>query len=153
MRNYLALEKPWSCCVRFVRRSEIDEEIEELARDLRNSSLTWCYVDGKCLLQKGIEIADAIGDSLQLENRPYGADAWVRFLDDLITASDDFSGCVVIVDNAHLLHASRPSEFYDLIESFLIQWHSWFEKKKPCHLCLQMEPDSRVSAWFGPRNT
>ena len=148
MIDYSTLLMPWSRCVRFVRSSEIDDETRDMAEELRESELTWCYVDGKEMLTTGVELADAIGENIGLEHRPYGAGAWVRFLDDLIGASEERCGLVIIVDNAHLLQAARPSEFYDLIESFLLQWHHWFEKKKPCHLCLQMESDGRVREFF-----
>jgi hypothetical protein len=37
---------------------------------------------------------------------------------------------------------------FRLIEAFLIQVHHWMEKKKPCHLCFQMEPNDSLRAQF-----
>ena len=62
------------------------------------------------MLTIGVELADAISENIGLKSRPLGADAWVRFLDDLIGASEERCGLVIIVDNAHLLQAARASE-------------------------------------------
>jgi len=96
------------------------------------------------------DIGDHIARVLKLDNPPYGraANPWVPFLDDLITLSDRVDGLALAIDNAHILFAQARNDAFDLIESFLIQFHHWFEKKKPCHLCFQMEENKLVREAF-----
>jgi hypothetical protein len=37
---------------------------------------------------------------------------------------------------------------FDLIETFLVVFHHWYDQKKPCHLCLQMEQNDSVRRVF-----
>jgi len=36
---------------------------------------------------------------------------------------------VIIVDRADILLRERPDDMFDLIESFLIQFHHWYDQK------------------------
>jgi hypothetical protein len=92
---------------------------------------------------------------LNLEHAPYSPRAfpfqpqvWLPLLDDLITLSWHEKGIVIFVDSAHVFLAEHPRGMFRLIESFLIQVHHWMEKKKPCHLCFQMEPTDSLRAQF-----
>ena len=73
---------------------------------------------------------------------------WVPFLDDLISLSFRLNGLVIVVDNADVLMETARGDVFDLIEAFLIQFHHWFEKKKPCHLCFQMERNELIGRIF-----
>jgi len=55
---------------------------------------------------------------------------------------------VIIVDRADILLHERPDDMFDLIEAFLIQFHHWYDQKKPCHLCFQMEENQSVRGLF-----
>jgi hypothetical protein len=55
---------------------------------------------------------------------------------------------VLFVDSADVFLAENTRGMFRLIESFLIQVHHWIEKKKPCHLCFQMEPNDSLKAQF-----
>ena len=37
---------------------------------------------------------------------------------------------------------------FNLVEAFLIQFHHWYDQKKPCHLCFQMVEDAYVTDFF-----
>jgi hypothetical protein len=55
---------------------------------------------------------------------------------------------VIVVDRADILLRERPDDFFNLIEAFLVQFHHWYDQKKPCHLCLQMEENQSVRGLF-----
>jgi hypothetical protein len=105
----------------------------------------WDYFDGG---GTSTTITDPLGRTLQLEHAPYGGrgelSPWIRFLDDLITLSYRYPGLVIVVDNADSLLRERPDEMFDLIEAFLTQFHHWYDQKKPCHLCFQMERNDSI---------
>jgi hypothetical protein len=86
--------------------------------------------------------------ALELAHAPYGRLPWVEFLDDLITLSFRYPGLVIVVDHADILLRERPDDMFDLIEAFLTQFHHWYDKKKPCHLCFQMEQNDSVGRVF-----
>jgi hypothetical protein len=150
MRGYGGIERSLSACLHFVRNSEIDEWLSETAQDLRDQRIICAYIDYEIVHKLGQRIADCIGNSLHLEHSPYGLKPWVPFLDDLITLSREANGVVIIIDNANLFFSSSRNEAFDLIESFLIQFHHWLEKKKPCHLCFQLEENPLIRQVFEP---
>jgi hypothetical protein len=109
----------------------------------------WNYLDGG---SGSATIADPLGRALELDHTPYGTIgniSWVQFLDDLITLAHRLRGLVIVVDRADLLLRERPGDFFNLIEAFLLQFHHWYDQKKPCHLCFQMEENQLVRALFG----
>lgn len=149
MRGYAGIERHLSACVHFVRNREVDEDsLSWLARKLESDGIRCVYVDYSRLKGSRQTILDGIGDCLELPNRPYGGN-WIRFLDDLITISEFESGLVIVVDRADILFQEDKFIAFDLIESFLIQFEDWFVKKKPCHLCFQVEENPLVQRYFG----
>ena len=42
MIDHSALLMPWSRCVRFTHRPEIDDETREMTEEICESGLTWC---------------------------------------------------------------------------------------------------------------
>ena len=73
---------------------------------------------------------------------------YVQFLDDLGALSLSAGGVLIVVDRADLLLKDRPDQMFDLIEAFLVQFHHWFEAKKPAHLWFQMEHNGIVGTTF-----
>ena len=55
---------------------------------------------------------------------------------------------VLIIDNSDVFLKEKPRDLFDLIETFLLQFHHWFEKRKPCHLCFQMEKNEIIRLTF-----
>jgi hypothetical protein len=148
MRAYEALHLPLTRCVHFVKNREIDESLGrvfETATKEGVKCIYWNYMDGG---NGSITIADPLGIALELEHAPYGRLPWVPFLDDLITLAYRYRGLVIIVDRADILLRERPDDMFDLIEAFLIQFHHWYDQKKPCHLCLQMEENQSIRGLF-----
>jgi hypothetical protein len=150
MRGYGGIERSLSACLHFVRNSEVDESLSETAQYLKDHNIVCAYVDYEVVRKLGQRIADCVGNSLHLEHSPYGPAPWVPFLDDLISLSDEVNGVVIVIDNANLFFSSSRNEVFDLIESFLIQFHHWLEKKKPCHLCFQLEGNPLIRQVFEP---
>ena len=70
------------------------------------------------------------------------------FPDDLIALSEHEKGMVLFVDSADVLLAQNSRGMFRLIEAFLIQVRHWIERKKPSHLCFQMEPNDSLRASF-----
>jgi hypothetical protein len=54
----------------------------------------------------------------------------------------------LIMDNSEVFLNENPHDLLDLTESFLLQFHHWFEERKPCHLCFQMEKNDIVRLAF-----
>jgi hypothetical protein len=117
------------------QKHEVDEAI---GRGVKY--VYWDYLDGG---GTSTTIADPLGTTLQLEHAPYGGRGglgpWIRFVDDLISLSYRYPGLVIVVDHADSLLREKPDEIFDLVEAFLTQFHHWYDQKKPCHLCFQME--------------
>ena len=150
MRAYEALHLPLTRCVHFVKNREIDGSLGrvfETATKEGVKCIYWNYVDGG---NGSITIADPLGTALELEHLPYGIVPWVEFLDDLIALSYRYRGLVIIVDRADILLREKPDDMFNLIEAFLLQFHHWYDEKKPCHLCLQMEENHSVRGLFVP---
>jgi hypothetical protein len=144
MRGYEGLDRPLSRCIHFVRRQMSEVDLRELRSKLQKQGIVCAYVEYSA--NSEISLADQIASRLSLDNQPYGQRAgtglplpWVPFLDDLITLSYRQNGLAIIVDNADNLFRDNQDDAFDLIEAFLIQFHHWFEKRKPCHLCFQIE--------------
>jgi hypothetical protein len=102
-----------------------------------------------------LHIANTVARELNLQHAPYQPrtspyqpEVWVPFLDDLITLSKHEKGIVLFVDSADAFLAENSRGMFRLIEAYLIQVHHWMEKKKPCHLCFQMERDDSLRAQF-----
>ncbi len=126
------------------QKHEVDEAI---GRGVKY--VYWDYLDGE---GTSTTIADPLGRTLQLEHAPYGGrgglSPWIGFLDDLISLSYRYPGLVIVVDHADSLLRERPDEMFDLVEAFLTQFHHWYDQKKPCHLCFQMEPNDSIRRIF-----
>jgi hypothetical protein len=130
-----------------VNTREFDQSVEEVVEAAVKTGVKlvyWVYLDGG---GTSTTIADPLGSALQLQHRPYGQ-AWIRFLDDLITLAYRYPGLVIVVDHANILLRERPDDMFDLIEAFLIVFHHWYDQKKPCHLCFQMEQNDSVRRVF-----
>jgi len=147
MRGYYAMDRSTSACVRFVRNAEVDGDVHEVFAEARSLGLRCVYVDLRASQAGGV-LANQMAHALQLPHAPYTHKHWLCFLDDLITLAHREKGLVIVVDGGWLLLEERRDELFDLIESFLLQFHHWLEQAKPCYLCLQMEPNSEISAFF-----
>jgi hypothetical protein len=150
------LKLPSSGCVHFMYADFFCGEAEAVLDDLRSAGIRCVYVDYRNIEGRDdLHIANALARELNLQHAPYPPPAspaevqvWVPFLDDLITLSGQEKGVVLFVDGADLLAVENSRAMFRLIEAFLIQVHHWMEKKKPCHLCFQMEPDDSLRAQF-----
>jgi hypothetical protein len=145
------LHLPLTRCVHFVKAHDSEESGEwavETAAKEGIRCVYWSYLDGG---HESVTVADPLGMALELEHAPYGVGRpWIRFLDDLITLAYRYRGLVIFVDRADILLRERPDDMFELIEAFLHQFHHWYDNKKPCHLCLQMEEDPSVRRIFVP---
>jgi hypothetical protein len=150
MRGYYGIELSSSACVRFVRNGDMDGSEQEVFEDVRKRGIRYAYVDLSSPRVQGEILANQIGGVLTLEHAPYTHNHWVCFLDDLITLAHREQGLVIVVDSAWLLLEGRRGELFDLIEAFLVQFHHWLEQRKPCYLCLQMDPNRKLTSLFAP---
>jgi hypothetical protein len=123
--------------------------------DLRSAGIRCVYTDYRNIEQGDLHIANTVARELNLQHvpypprtSPYQPEAWVPFLDDLIALSEQEKGLALFVGRADAFLAQDSRGMFRLIEAFLIQVHHWMEKKKPCHLCFQMEPNDSLSAQF-----
>jgi hypothetical protein len=131
-------------------------ETQEAVRELVGAGIKCAYTDYRQIaFADDLHIANSIARELNLQYAPYPpytsslqSKVWIPFLDDLITLSNDEKGLVIFVDGADVFLAENCRELFHLIEAFLIQVHHWMEKKKPCHLCFQMEPDDSLRQQF-----
>jgi hypothetical protein len=101
------------------------DEVVEAAISRGVKFVYWYYLDGG---SASVTIADPLGSALQLDHAPYGG--------------------LIVVDHADILLRERPDEMCELIEAFLHVFHHWYDQKKPCHLCFQMEQDDSVRKLF-----
>ncbi|MDR6539789.1 hypothetical protein [Variovorax soli] len=159
MRGYTDVTRSTSACVHFVEGREVeareieasdefDEGLRSIRRSLDEARIRCAYVDCRLLASNPKGTCNAVGTAMQGTHRPYKADDWVRLLDDMITLSATLPGLVIVLDHADQLFALDRSQIFDLTEAFLIQFHHWFEKKKPCHLCFQMSSHPLVGDIF-----
>jgi hypothetical protein len=153
MRGYEGLDRAASRCIHFVRRQMSEVDLRELRSKLQKQGIVWAYVEYS--RNSEINLANKIARRLSLDHQPYGQRTgtrfpipWVPFLDDLISLSYRQNGLVIIVDNANNLFRDNQDDAFDLIEAFLIQFHHWFERQKPCHLCFQIENSPVVQKVF-----
>src|SRR5882757_88748 len=146
MFGYSAINLPMTRCIHFVKNDEMDGSegrLVEAALKEGTKIVYWNCADGG-----SATTADSLGRALELKYAPYGRVPWIEFLDDLILLADRLRGLVIVVDRADLLLRERPDDFFNLIEAFLVQFHHWYDQKKPCHLCLQMEENQSVRGLF-----
>ena len=150
MLGYSRIELPVSGCVHFVRNDDVNGDLREIVAHAKSKGIVCGYLD--YMDTRGVpgHITDHIARTLKLDNPPYGGapSPWIPFLDDLITLSDRVDGMALVVDNAHVFLREDQNNFFDFIESFLMQLHHWFEKQKPCHLCFQVERNDLVRQAF-----
>jgi len=155
MSAYEALHLPLTSCVHFVKNEEFESTRHSVVPAVLKEGVTfvyWSYLEGG---SESLTIADPLGVALKLEHAPYGTPwikgiSWVRFLDDLTTLAYRYKGLAIIIDHADVLLRERPDDMFGLIEAFLTQFHHWYDQKKPCHLCLQMEANPSVRRLFSP---
>jgi len=148
MPGYEFLNRPVTCCIHFVRTQEASNYLQsevEVARTKGIKFAYWNYLDGG---RESSSIADPLATAIGLEHVPYGNLRWTQFLDDLITLAYRFDGLVIVVDRADLLITERRDEMFNCLEAFLVQFHHWYDQKKPCHLCFQMVQDDYVANFF-----
>lgn len=156
MSDYCNLRRASSDCVHFVYKDQLEKCDQSLAAKLKESGIQCAYVDYREVVHKAdLHVANAVAQALNLQHAPYAQrtslyqpEQWIPFLDDLITLSHHVNGVAIVIDNADDFLAENGREMFGLIEAFLIQFHHWFEKKKPCHLCFQMEKTNLVRAFF-----
>jgi hypothetical protein len=148
VRRYEFLDQPSLRCLHFVRTSlpsEILEEQIEAARKIGVKFAYWNYLQGG---RNSTTIASPLGLAIGLVHPSYGKLAWVQFLDDLITLAYRYNGLVIVIDRADLLLAEKSDEMFECVEAFMVQFHHWYDQKKPCHLCFQMVEDPYVTDLF-----
>ena len=150
MRGYSDIARSTTACVHFVEAHEIDEELREFMRELDEARIHCAYIDCRKLVADPDGTCAAVAIAVGVEHAPYGEEHWIRLLDDMISLSVNLPGLVIVLDHADQLFDVARSKVFDLTESFLIQFHHWLKKKKPCHLCFQMSPHSLVAEVFGP---
>ena len=139
MRGYIGINEHSSACVRFVRSSEIDaEDIQEFI-SARSSGINISYVDWSKAFNNTNSLFNEIAKTIPHSNYPYGPNARIELMDDLIGLSTTESGLLLLIDNADSLFEGGGKDVFDLIELFLIQFRKWYDQGKPCHLCFQME--------------
>ena len=148
MAQYERLDRPGTHCVRFVRTGEPGGFLEADVEAAMKSGVRfayWNYLDGG---REASTLANPIANSLRLDHAPYGNLVWTQFLDDLITLAYRCDGLAMVIDRADLLITERRDEMFNCLEAFLIQFHHWYDQKKPCHLCFQMVKDDHVTKFF-----
>lgn len=148
MRGYSDIARSTSACVHFVEAREVDEELIELKSELDAAHIPCAYVDCRQLISNPEDTCDVIAVAIGAEHAPYGEEYWIRLLDDMISLSVKLPGLVIVLDHADQLFEANRSKVFDLSEAFLIQFHHWLEKRKPCHLCFQMSPHPLVGKVF-----
>jgi len=145
MRGYNDINRSTSACVHFVDADEVELEDADCFKEARDAGCQIVYVDCLRFMREPWLIPSEIGRLAKTDHPPYdeGANAnLVRWLDDLISLAHFTRGLVLVLDNAAELFAVHRKFATDLIEAFLIQFHHWLERGKPCHLCFQMSPSS-----------
>jgi hypothetical protein len=153
--GYGRLKLSSSGCVHFMYADFFSGETQAVIGDLRSTGIRCVYTDYRNIEHGDLHIANAVARELNLQHvpypprtSPYQPQVWVPFLDDLIMLSKHEKGIVVFIDRADMFLAENSRGMFRLIEAFLIQVDDWMEKKKPCHLCFQMEPNDSLRAQF-----
>jgi len=137
--------------VHFVEPNEVDSDLLNVKNELRLLGIRCVYLDARCLVLGGRDICDAVAIAIGAEHAPYGGSGeWFKLLDDLITLSGELPGLVIVMDNADELLVANRSMLFDFHEAFLIQFHHWLEKGRPCHLYFQMAGNQFVREVFDP---
>lgn len=149
MRAYGDIVRSTSACIHFVEEHQCTDDLIEIRRELEAREIDVFYFDCKFIDEKQNKLCELLADTLQLEHAPYFEENWIKLLDDLISLSRKKNGLVIVLDNASIIFSKNRTEFFDLIESFLIQFHHWLHANKPCHLCFQMIDDRRILEIFG----
>jgi hypothetical protein len=98
MRGFSGIDSVSTSFVRFVRADEIDGSEAELFSCARSNGVRISYLDLSERRSDHSALANALGESLQLENAPYQSKEWLCFSDDLITLAYKEAGLVVVVD-------------------------------------------------------
>ncbi len=137
MRGYFGINLPISACLHFTNEEDLCHAKEELEA-ATSIGIEIAYFDAKNEKIDSYNLMNAVGNQLNLENRPYDEGHWVRFLDDMITKSYNSSGVVILLDQVGFSLSKLDNELFDFIESMMIQLHHWMEQKKPFHICLQL---------------
>jgi hypothetical protein len=148
VRGYGYLGLPVTRCVHFIRTHASGEFLEADIEAFENRGIKiayWNYLDGG---RQSTSVADPLAAALGLEHAPYGNLPWTQFLDDLITLAYRYDGLVIVIDRADLFIRERRDDMFDCLETFLHQFHHWYDQKKPCHLCFQMVDDNCVTEFF-----
>jgi len=149
--GYSRIGLPLSACVSFIYSAEINgDELREIAIDAKAKGIVCGYLDYLQTREVPAHVGDHIARVLKLDHPPYGMapNPWIPFSDDLITLSNRVNGIALIIDNSEVFLDENPRDFFGLIEAFLLQFENWFEKRKPCHLCFQMEKNEIVRQTF-----
>jgi hypothetical protein len=149
--GYSRIGLPVSACVSFVRNREIDgDELRAKVADVKAKGIVCAYLDYLQIRGLPGHIGDHIARVLKLLHPPYGRahNPWIPFSDDLISLSNRVNGMALIMDNSEVFLNENPRDLFDLTESFLLQFDHWFEKRKPCHLCFQMEKNEIIRSAF-----
>jgi hypothetical protein len=160
MRGYTDICRSTSACVHFVETQDVtareldnpeefDQGLRSIRRELDAAGIRCAYIDCSALASNPTATCNAVGAAVGGEHAPYSSGDWVRLLDDMISLSVELPGLVIVLDHADELLAADRSQIFDLIEAFLIQFHHWFARKKPCHLCFQISRHSLVGEVFG----
>ena len=151
MLGYTRIGRPVSACVSFVRNRDIDgDELPAIVADAKAKGVVCAYLDYLQMRGAPGHIGDHIARVLKLNHPPYGRahNPWIPFSDDLIALSNRVNGMALIIDNSEVYLNENPRDLFDLTESFLLEFHHWFEKRKPCHLCFQMEQNELIRLTF-----
>jgi hypothetical protein len=144
-----------SGCIHFMYADFFSGEDQTAVDDLVSTGIRCAYTDYRNFEHGDLHIANALARELNLQHAPYRLptspfqpEVWVPFLDDLITLSEHEKGIVLFVDSADVFLGENSRGMFRLIEAFLIQVHHWMEKKRPCHLCFQMDSNDSLRAQF-----
>jgi len=148
MHGYERIYLPHSACIHFVRDVGAADSLSSIFQKVAEKSIECAYIDCAQIDISASGLVNAIAAELRLAYAPYSFNLWAQFVDDLIKRSFASQGIVIVVDNADVLLGKDRDQMFDLIEIFLVQFHHWFEKKKPCHLCFQMENSPALKEFF-----
>lgn len=147
VRGYSDITRATSSCLHFVDASEVEAEDRDLFVEAKANGSVVVYVDCSKFVGSHWLIPSEIGRQAAMDHPPYHEDQevkWVRWLDDLISLAHFQRGLVVVLDNAHLVFVPQLRFFASMIEAFMIQFHHWSKRSRPCHLCFQLTPSKLV---------